>query len=59
MTKKTSEGPLAINGSQPCSMGDREREEIKGGGALWTRGGWWWDARDLGPQNGDGGQSRE
>ena len=28
MTKKISEGPRAINGSQPCSMGDREREEI-------------------------------
>ena len=28
MTRKISEGPLAINGSQPCSMGDREREEI-------------------------------
>ena len=28
MTRKISEGPLASNGSQPCSMGDREREEI-------------------------------
>ena len=28
MTEKFSEGPLASNGSQPCSMGDREREEI-------------------------------
>ena len=37
MTKKISEGPLAINGSQPCCMGDREREEDQG----------WWSAVDA------------
>ena len=34
MRKNISEGPLAINGSQPCCMGDCEREKVKGGGAL-------------------------